>query len=77
MTNQQRLAAPRANAQGWGEEDGRPGGEEGMVAPTMQFDDMPMEILEGAELTRRPRNDHAAQQAELCCAVPSTDVVGC
>lgn len=65
MPNRQRLAAPRGNAQGW-EEGGRPGVEEAMVAPKMQFDDMPTEILAAAVLGSRPRDGHAGQQAELC-----------
>ncbi|XP_029875925.1 uncharacterized protein LOC115343723 [Aquila chrysaetos chrysaetos] len=65
MPNRQRLAAPRGNAQGW-EEGGRPGVEEAMVAPKMQFDAMPMEILAAAVLASRPRDGHAGQQAELC-----------
>lgn len=65
MPNRQRLAAPRGNAQGW-EEGGRPGVEEGMVALTTQFDDMPMEILAAAVLASRPRDGRADQQAEMC-----------
>ncbi|OPJ69768.1 hypothetical protein AV530_012740 [Patagioenas fasciata monilis] len=48
MPNQQRSATPKGNAQGW-EEGERPGVEERVVALTMQFDDMPMEIPAAAK----------------------------